>query len=141
MLLIELFNDLFERSGSTKTSATAWVILYTDKKLILGKRSPSSNNPNLWNFFGGHIDVGESAVEAACRELKEETGYKIDESKLKEIAKIGSATYFSAKISDPNSIGTTKEVSAVKTFKLTDLPNNLHSKTENFFTNLANLLD
>lgn len=136
MLLI----DLFERGGSTKTSATAWVILYTDKKLILGKRSPTSKNPNLWNFFGGHLDAGETAVEAACRELKEETGYTIDKSKLKELAKIGSATYFSAKVNDASSIGTTKEVSVVKTFKLTDLPDNLHSKTENFFTNLTTLL-
>ena len=132
-------SDLFEKSNSKKTSATAWVILYTKDKVILGKRAPSVNNPNQWNFFGGHVDEGESIIAAAIRELEEETGYKINKSSLKEISKIGDATYFVAKIDDPKNVGTTDEVSKVKGFKLTDLPDNLHSKTENFFSQLDHL--
>lgn len=124
---------------SKRTKSTAWVILYTANKVILGKRAPSTNNPNQWNFFGGGIDEGESAIKAAIRELKEETGYLLKESQLKEISKIGNATYFSARINDPAKVGTTDEVSKVKGFKLTDLPDNLHSKTENFFNQLDEL--
>lgn len=134
-----LIKELFEKGNDLRTSETAWVILYTENKVILGKRAPTVRNPNQWNFFGGHIDKGESAVEAAARELKEETGYDIDTSSLKKIAKIGEATYFVARISDPKNIKTTSEVSKVKGYKLTELPDNLHSKTQNFFNQLDQL--
>jgi 8-oxo-dGTP pyrophosphatase MutT (NUDIX family) len=131
--------DLFEKANDKRTAATAWVILYTKDKVILGKRAPSTKNPNQWNFFGGHIDEGESKVEAAIRELKEETGYSLSASQLKEISKIGDATYFVARIEDPTNVKTTDEVSKVKGFKLTDLPDNLHNKTQNFFSQLDQL--
>jgi len=134
-----LLKDIFEKKHAMKTKSTAWVILYTEDKVILGKRSPSTNNPNQWNFFGGGIDVGESPKEAAIRELKEETGYEIESSALKEITKLGAATYFAAKIINPSKVGTTDEVSKVKGYKLTELPDNLHAKTENFFSRLDNL--
>lgn len=130
-----------EKKNDIRTSATAWVILYTQDKVILGKRSPSTKNPNQWNFFGGHIDKGESAKAAAVRELKEETGYDISESMLKEITTIGDATYFVARITDPQKVKTTDEVSKIKGFKLLDLPDNLHSKTQNFFDRLDSLFE
>ena len=122
-----------------KTSATVWAILYTPNKVILGKRAPSTNNPNQWNFFGGHIDVGESAIDALQRELQEETGFtgNLD---FKMIAQIGNATYFTAKVSGSLPLNTTSEISKIKSFKLTDLPDNLHSKTQNFFSRLDILL-
>ena len=132
--------ELFEKASPNRTKNTAWVILHTGNKIILGKRSPITNNPNQWNFFGGHIDIGESAKEAAARELEEETGYKIDPSSLKQLAEIGTATYFSAKITDASKVLPSSEISAVKNYKLTDLPDNLHSKTQTFFSNLDELL-
>lgn len=123
--------DLLEASNET-----AWVIVYTSERLILGKRSPSTKNPNQWNFFGGHVDAGETSAEAAAREFEEETKCKIKASDLKEIAKINSATYFTIKIDDPSRVKTTTEISSVKQFKLVDLPDNLHSKTQNFFDRL-----
>lgn len=130
--------ELFEKYEAT---STVWVILYTKDKLILGKRSPHINNPNQWNFFGGNIDPGENTEKAAIRELEEETGYKLSASSLKFITKIGSATYFAAPISNPSELNTTEETSKIRGFKLTDLPNNLHSKTENFFKDLENFFN
>jgi len=123
-----------------KTSATAWVILHTGKKIILGKRAPGTNNPNQWNFFGGHVDEGESPKEAAVRELKEETNFKLSPSALREISRIGNVYYFSAKVDGLGKLDTTSEISKVAAYKLTDLPNNLHAKTQDFFDRLDELL-
>jgi len=133
-----LLADLFEKK-TVKTSETAWVIVYTADKIILGKRSPTVKNPHQWNFFGGHVDEGESAADAAVRELEEECGLTVSKQSLKEITKIGEATYFCVRIENPSQVKTTDEVSKVKSFKLTDLPDNLHSKTENFFSRLDTL--
>ena len=131
---------LTEKKDPNRTNVTAWVILHTDKKIILGKRSATSNNPNQWNFFGGHVDKGESPKDAAIRELFEETSFKIDASLLKEVSVIGNAYYFSARIESSSGIKTTGEISKVTQYKLTDLPNNLHLKTQNFFDKLDNIL-
>ena len=124
---------------SVKTEKTAWVIMFTENKLILGKRAPSVRNPNLWNFFGGHVDAGETPEEAAVRELYEEVKVKANKSDLKLISTIGNATYFSYRVNGIQG-KTTSEVSKISLFKLTDLPNNLHSKTENFFNSLEKIL-
>lgn len=138
--MISFKEYLDEAKDPNRTSVTAWVVLHTADKLILGKRSASSNNPNQWNFFGGHVDKGETPAAAAARELFEETSYKLDPSLLKEISVIGEAHYFSAKINNPAAVKTTGEISKVTSYKLTDLPNNLHSKTQNFFDKLDDLL-
>jgi 8-oxo-dGTP pyrophosphatase MutT (NUDIX family) len=137
---MKTFKEFFtEKKSDLRTEATAWVILYTSDKVMLGKRAPTTKNPNQWNFFGGHLDKGETAVQAAVRELKEETGYTMSVSKLKEISTIGTSTYFAARIEDPQNIKTTDEISKVKPFKLIDLPDNLHAKTANFFDSLDHL--
>lgn len=44
-----------------------------DDHVLLVKRK---NEPDagLWGFPGGHVDLGETALAAAARELREETG-------------------------------------------------------------------
>ncbi len=42
-----------------------------------------SSEDNRMGFFGGGIEIGESSVETAIRELKEETGIEVYESQLK----------------------------------------------------------
>ncbi len=53
-----------------KVAAIAVVI--RDEKVLLVKRC---NEPDagLWGFPGGHVDLGETALDAAVRELREET--------------------------------------------------------------------
>lgn len=131
-----LLQDLFEKK---ETKRTAWVIAYTPDRIILGKRSPNIRNPNQWNFFGGNIDAGEDAAEAAAREMEEEIGVSASPSSLKEIASFGDATYFLYKVSAGFNPKRTAETSNIKGFKLTDLPDNMHSKTAAFFNDLENL--
>lgn len=56
------------------------IVLKNNKnKVIVFKRtniSPNLNETNLWQFPQGGIDDGEGLLEAAKRELKEETGIK-----------------------------------------------------------------
>lgn len=51
------------------------------EKLLLVKRNKKPY-PNMWNGIGGKIEVGETPIEAAIRECKEETGLDMINPKL-----------------------------------------------------------
>ena len=72
-----------------KITAGAWVVVYCPKKrsFLLGKRSGRVNNPKRWNLFGGRLDPGESPVDAALRELREESGIRATKNELKKLKK------------------------------------------------------
>lgn len=73
--------------------AGAWAIIHCPSSgtFLLGKRSASVNKPDLWNFFGGHIDPGENPREALRRELAEEVGAELAEGDLIGFGGIGGA--------------------------------------------------
>lgn len=73
--------------GNFHRTAHIW-IMNKDKELLLQKRSATKkSHPNCWDISGaGHIRAGETAVQGAIRELKEELGVKINEEELKFIA-------------------------------------------------------
>jgi 8-oxo-dGTP diphosphatase len=48
------------------------VTLRGDEVLLVRRRNPP--DAGLWGFPGGHVDPGETALQAAARELAEETG-------------------------------------------------------------------
>lgn len=48
-------------------------------EILLQKRTPTDE---LWGFPGGIMNLGESAEEAAIREIKEETGYNVEAKEL-----------------------------------------------------------
>lgn len=56
---------------SPKVAAMA-VVIREDQVLLVKRR----NEPDAgwWGFPGGHVDLGETALMAAVRELREETG-------------------------------------------------------------------
>lgn len=67
---------------------TVECLVIRDGKVSLLKRSEHSKNfPNFWIPPGGHVDEGEDYLSAVIREVKEETGIKIDagEAKLKAV--------------------------------------------------------
>ncbi len=55
---------------------TLCFLLYDDQVLMIHRNFPP--NQGLWNGVGGHIEPGETARQAVIREVKEETGYEID---------------------------------------------------------------
>ena len=72
---------------------TAYVWIMNDKKeLLLQKRSATKkSHPNFWDISGvGRIRAGETVIEGAIRELKEELGVEVKEEDLQYIATIKS---------------------------------------------------
>jgi len=61
------------------------VLLEENGKLLMGRRMlpPSAKR---WEFLGGKIEKGESVVEAAAREIREEIGVKINSIEFVTIA-------------------------------------------------------
>ena len=58
-----------------KTIDVANVLLQNSKsEILLLQRSPKLKRGFIWGMPGGMIDSGETAIEAATRELAEETG-------------------------------------------------------------------
>jgi 8-oxo-dGTP diphosphatase len=50
-------------------------VLRSKDKVLLCHRSPTRESfPNVWDFAGGHVEPGETQLEALSRELYEELG-------------------------------------------------------------------
>ncbi len=54
------------------------VLIWREKKLLLGKRLSKDNQQTCWQFPGGHLETAESVTACASREVSEETGLKIE---------------------------------------------------------------
>ncbi|MEU2451890.1 NUDIX domain-containing protein [Streptomyces sp. NPDC012765] len=54
------------------------VILNADGKAFAQKRSPNRRLfPDSWDIVGGHVEAGETLLEALAREVEEETGWRL----------------------------------------------------------------
>jgi 8-oxo-dGTP diphosphatase len=58
------------------------VIIVKDGKVLLGMRK-NSHGAGTWAFPGGHLEIGESFVGCATRELREETGMDVPPNRIK----------------------------------------------------------
>lgn len=47
------------------------MVVHEDRVLLVKRRNPP--DAGLWGFPGGHVELGESGLAAAARELEEET--------------------------------------------------------------------
>lgn len=94
-----------------KSKGGAAVIVVNDKgQLLMGRQVKDDYK---WSFPGGHIESGESAKDAAIRELFEETGVKIDKDYLVELYESGGDYTFVARLNNTPSFHSTKELSDV----------------------------
>ena len=50
----------------------AIAVMHHEGRILLVKRR-NEPNANTWGFPGGHVELGETAMDAAARELAEET--------------------------------------------------------------------
>ncbi|QUG41891.1 NUDIX domain-containing protein [Psychrobacillus sp. INOP01] len=66
------------------------IIKNNNEVFIIKENKPS--DINKWNFPSGRIEKGEDILVAACREVKEETGYEVKLSKTTGIYNFISST-------------------------------------------------
>jgi ADP-ribose pyrophosphatase len=71
-----------------RMNAVSVIPVIDDKLVILHEEQPS--HPPRISFPGGHLEAGETPLEAAVRELEEETGMTFNKLKLVAIEDLGS---------------------------------------------------
>ncbi|MBQ6841117.1 MAG: NUDIX domain-containing protein [Bacilli bacterium] len=71
---------------SSKEKKVVGIAFIKDGKLLIAQSVRSSKN-NLWTLIGGGVENGETEVEAAIREVREEihNGFEIKEEDLKPV--------------------------------------------------------
>ncbi|SHJ25750.1 ADP-ribose pyrophosphatase YjhB, NUDIX family [Clostridium cavendishii DSM 21758] len=67
------------KSGLYHMVVSVW-IRNKDGKYLMSKRHPNKQYPNLWECTGGAVILGETSLQAAIREVKEELGIELDEN-------------------------------------------------------------
>lgn len=60
-----------------KIFVAVYMILIKDNKILLGRRANSSWMNGRYNMPAGHLEEGETLVEAVIRETKEEVGIDV----------------------------------------------------------------
>ena len=93
---LDVLNEKGEKTGVAKSyadvhkeglphrSAHVW-IFNSEKKLLIQKRASTRQSyPEHWDMsVEGHVSVGQTSLEAAIRETKEELGIDISDSSFK----------------------------------------------------------
>ena len=57
-----------------------------DGRYLLTKRSPNKGYPNMWECTGGSALTGDDSLTAALREVREETGLRLDPMRGRRVA-------------------------------------------------------
>jgi len=63
-------------------------LIYYQDEVLLIKGSKAKDWAGSLNGVGGHIEKGEGVIEAAEREIEEETGLKVKNTKLKGVVHV-----------------------------------------------------
>ena len=70
-----------DRFGTaTRVDVVAAVITRPDGSYLLAQRPPGKVYAGYWEFPGGKIESGETALEALIREIREELGIEVLEA-------------------------------------------------------------
>ncbi|MEU6894910.1 NUDIX domain-containing protein [Streptomyces sp. NPDC046557] len=71
-------NDDVPVPASGEVWTVGAVILNHDGRAFAQKRSPHRRLfPDTWDIVGGHVEAGETVLEALAREVEEETGWRL----------------------------------------------------------------
>ena len=89
LLGFDLYRDEAEQIPAGIYHAVADVITVTkDKKVLITQRDPGKRFGLKWEFSGGSVLKGETPLQGALRELREETGILQEAENLTLLARI-----------------------------------------------------
>jgi len=93
--------------GLWHRTAHIWLLNSKGEILLQHRSAQMENYPDMWDIsVAGHISRGESSLQGALREIKEEIGVDLDASQLELIgttkhqAVLNKGTYFDNEFSD-----------------------------------------
>ena len=77
------------RDGDWHLASHVWLVA-PDGRVLLQKRSATKENwPDLWDIsVAGHVSAGESAIECAIREAREELGLALTARELTHLGRL-----------------------------------------------------
>ena len=81
------------KTGEYHLVVHVW-IFDSQGRFLLTKRSPNKGFPNMWESTGGSALAGEDSLNAAVREVKEETGLILDPKQGKHLLTVKKMDYF-----------------------------------------------
>ncbi|MDR0306296.1 MAG: (deoxy)nucleoside triphosphate pyrophosphohydrolase [Chitinispirillales bacterium] len=64
-------------SASESLLKVVCAVIECGSKILAARRGPSQSHAGLWEFPGGKLNGGESALQALIREIREELGVEI----------------------------------------------------------------
>ena len=77
------------RLGLWHASAQIWIVNSAKQVLLQKRTSCKDSYPNLWDIsVAGHLSAGDTAKQAAIREIEEEIGLQINQHELHFFKKI-----------------------------------------------------
>ncbi|HEY5221177.1 MAG TPA: NUDIX domain-containing protein [Candidatus Paceibacterota bacterium] len=83
--------SLAHKNGDRHKTVHIWIINLKGELLIQRRSLAKENYPNLWDIScAGHISAGETPLQAAVREAKEELNVIVDEQDLEYLFTINS---------------------------------------------------
>lgn len=68
--------------GEYKLSVHVWILNSRGELLIQKRNENLVRNPGKWAFTGGVVDAGETSLQGALRESREELGININKNKI-----------------------------------------------------------
>ena len=80
---------LVHRDGDWHRAVHVWIVQSDGRILVQRRALVKENNPGLWDVSAaGHISAGESLIDAAIRETREELGLEIRAAELQHVASL-----------------------------------------------------
>ena len=77
------------RDGDLHRTAHLWLVTPDGRVLLQLRASTKVNHPSLWDVsVAGHVEAGETAIDAAVREAREELGIEIAVDELRHVGTI-----------------------------------------------------
>ena len=68
-------------------------IIKREGKVLLAQRGEGKSYAGLWEAPGGKLEYGEQPEDCARREVKEETGLKVEKARLVGVASMGAGDF------------------------------------------------